>query len=135
LRKSSAVLSRIRSEVYEDLNQIQHEYLILRAAEWLIAQGVCPATTQWTWNPRQSGDANEPDLEGKVNGQIVLSAEITASADPQGAIGARMQTTLKKLSTFQGKLFYFVRTESMRRRAETNVTKAGRQIGVVMLPT
>jgi hypothetical protein len=32
-------LREIRSSVYEDLNQIQHEYLLLRGLEWLLDNG------------------------------------------------------------------------------------------------
>src|SRR5690606_34186229 len=56
------ILQRVRSESYEDLNQIQHEHLILCAVEWLLKDGVCPSETEWHWNPRQTGDHTEPDL-------------------------------------------------------------------------
>jgi hypothetical protein len=34
-----AQLRIIRSSVYEDIKQIQHEYLILRALRWLLQKG------------------------------------------------------------------------------------------------
>ena len=34
-----AQLREIRSSVYEDVNQIQHEYLLLRGLEWLLVTG------------------------------------------------------------------------------------------------
>ena len=48
------ILDRLRKATYEDLNQIQHEHLIVRAAEWLLARRKCPPETQWFWNPRQT---------------------------------------------------------------------------------
>lgn len=129
-----AVLQRLRSETYEDLNQIQHEHLIVLAAEWLVTEHVCPPTTEWSWNPRQTGTNAEPDLQGRNNGAVILSAEITTSATPDGVIDTRMRKTLKKLSGSDGMKYYFVRTESMCRRANTKVSKAGWSIQVVLLP-
>lgn len=73
------VLKKLRAETYEDLNQIQHEYMILCSAEWLIAQKRCPPDTIWSWNPRQTGGADEPDLRGELSAHILLSAEISRS--------------------------------------------------------
>jgi hypothetical protein len=128
------VLQRIRSETYEDLNQIQHEHLILCAAEWLLAQGICDHQTRWHWNPRQTGDYAEPDLMGISSGATVLSAEITTSAKPVGVIDTRMQKTLAKLAQQNGELYYFVQTQAMASRANTKVRKAGWKIRVVQLP-
>ena len=49
-----AVLRQLRAETYEDLNQIQHEFMIVRAAEWLVTQNRVPPETLWSWNPRQT---------------------------------------------------------------------------------
>jgi hypothetical protein len=128
------VLTSIRSETYEDINQIQHEYFILLAAQWLLDEGGCPAATMWSWNPRQTGTLGEPDLQGRHNEIIVVSAEITTSAKPVGVIDARMAKILKKLSLTEGAKYYFVCTERMRRRASTKLAKAGWLIQVVLLP-
>ncbi|MEX2401129.1 MAG: hypothetical protein WD423_10185 [Rhodothermales bacterium] len=32
------LLFAVRSDVYEDINQLQHEHLILKAADWLVGQ-------------------------------------------------------------------------------------------------
>jgi hypothetical protein len=128
-----AILDQLRRETYEDLNQIQHEHLIVRAAEWLEANAEHPAGTEWGWNPRQTGDSSEPDLRGTLSGKIVVSAEITTSERPAGTIDKRMYATLKKLAEMVGRKYYVVRTESMRKRAETKVAKAGWSISVVRL--
>ena len=127
------VLQRIRSEAYEDLNQIQHEHLIVCAAEWLISQNICKTDTQWRWNPRQTGDHSEPDLVGASGGEIVISAEITTSARPEGVIDSRMRKTLEKLSQQAGQLFYFVQTQPMATRAATKIRKSGWNIQVAKL--
>ena len=132
-RDGVLALQRIRSEAYEDLNQIQHEHLIVCAAEWLISQNVCAPDTQWRWNPRQTGDHSEPDLVGFSNGNVLVSAEITTSAKPDGVIDSRMRKTLAKLSQQAGKLFYFVQTEPMATRAATKIRKAGWNIQVAKL--
>src|SRR5262245_5091072 len=80
-----AQLRMIRSSVYEDINQIQHEYLIVRALGWLLQKGFSSEVT-WEWNPRQTGTANEPDLRGSLNGTILISAEASASKRPVGVI-------------------------------------------------
>jgi len=127
------VLQRIRSEAYEDLNQIQHEHLIACAAEWLVEHEDCPPETRWDWNPRQTGDHTEPDLVGRVGGVILVSAEITTSARPDGVIDTRMRNTLAKLSQQDGRLHYFVQTAAMATRAATKIRKAGWNIRVTQL--
>lgn len=127
------ILDRLRKEAYEDLNQIQHEHLIVRAAEWLLANNKCQPETLWHWNPRQTGDHSEPDLRGLCNEKIILSAEITTSENPVGTIDTRMQKTLAKLSEMEGARYYFVRTETMRQRAATKVSKGNWRIEVVKL--
>lgn len=126
-------LRRIRSSVYENLNQIQHEYLILQGLIWLNSNGHASADTQWYWNPRQTGDSTEPDLRGMLNGRVVISAEATTSEKPQGVIDTRMKNTLGKLNEMNGEKFYFIRTDPMEMRANTKVRSNGWQISVVKL--
>src|SRR6266542_2641979 len=128
------VLKRLRAETYEDLNQIQHAYMILRAAQWLIDQHRCPPDTIWSWNPRQTGGADEPDLRGERSGSAIVSAEITTSTQPKGMIDSRMRKTLEKLSKMAGQQFYFTASPSMCQRAQTKITKVGWQIHAVCLP-
>ncbi len=127
-----ALLRRIRASIGEDLNQIQHEYLILRGVRWLVTNGF-GSGLEWEWNPRQTGSGNEPDLRGRADGRIVVSAEATASENPTGIIDTRMRKTLEKLSQMEGKQFYFICTDEMARRAETKVAKSGWAIKVVRL--
>lgn len=122
------ILDRLRRDTYEDLNQIQHEHLIVRAAEWLLAERKCPPETMWFWNPRQTGDNTEPDLRGSHAGAIIVSAEITTSEKPVGTINSRMQKTLAKLAEMQGLKFYFVRTSKMQQRAITKIAKGAGQL-------
>ena len=74
-----AIFRKLRKESYEDLNQIQHESLILRAVRWLESNLPEGIVLDWYWNPRQTGDSTEPDLRGTRNGEIIVSAEATAS--------------------------------------------------------
>lgn len=135
VQESIDILNRLRQEAYEDVNQIQHEYLIIVAAEWLLSEGIAPTGTVWSWNPRQTGDVTEPDLRGKVENHVILSAEVTTSVRPVGTIDTRMHNTLAKLARMEGSKFYFVRSEEMRKRAATKVEKAGWPIRVVRLRT
>lgn len=129
-----AVLKKLRKEAAEDLNQIQHEFMIVRAAEWLITEKHCPAETIWSWNPRQSGPADEPDLRGELKGAVLISAEITTSINPGGKIDERMKSTLKKLSSMNGRRFYFTASSAMCQRARTKISKGGWQIDAIYLP-
>lgn len=133
LQQRVRILTSLRETIYEELNQIQHEYLILLAIEWLVANGHATEETEWFWNPRQKGGADEPDLRGQVRGHILVSAEITTSKAPIGVIDRRMATTLDKLSRMTGAQFYFVATLAMRSRAKTKIGKRGHAITVVEL--
>jgi len=128
-----AALSALRKEIYEDLNQIQHEYLILKGARWLLSTNVVTPGVTWQWNPRQTGTATEPDLGGDLDGVRVVSAEVTTSPDPKGKIDERMASTLEKLSTMPGRRFYFVCAGAMRQRAATKIEKGAWDIEVVCL--
>lgn len=124
------VLSEVRAKIYEELNQIQHEEMILRAICYLQKHVPVGVGADWSWNPRQTGNADEPDLRGIKSDSIVISAEITTSEKPQGVIDKRIQKTLTKLNKMGGKRFYFVRTVTMEKRARTKVVKNGYEIEV-----
>jgi hypothetical protein len=126
-------LREIRSSVYEDLNQIQHEYLLLQGLRWLLANGFDSKVEKWEWNPRQTGSGKEPDLRGSVNDKIMVSAEASTSEIPRGKVDSRMKETLQKLSQMEGEKFYFVGTVAMEKRAETKTSKANWSIAVVRL--
>ncbi len=127
LKDGISVLRRLRNDNYEELNQIQHEAMILRAALALQSKDLAGKSVNWEWHPRQTGGKGEPDLRGKVAGTIHISAEITTSEKP---IDKSMSATLKKLSKMHGKKIYFVRTEPMEKRAKTKVSKAGYPIEI-----
>ncbi len=126
-------LKHIRQDTAELLNQIQHEYSIIQAAKWLQVNNPALIDASWKWNPRQTGGSNEPDLAVYRQNNIIISAEITTSAIPQGEIDKRMRDTLEKLSRMQGEKFYFVLTEKMRQRAQTKITKNGWNIHIVLI--
>ncbi len=127
------VLRNIRSSIYENLNQIQHEYLILQGLLWLSENGFNQPEIIWYWNPRQTGNTEEPDLRATLNGKILLSAEATTSEIPQGEIDSRMKHTLLKLNEMEGTRYYFIRTTSLENRARTKVTGGRLLIEVVKI--
>lgn len=133
LKSGLSKLRNIRSSVYENLNQIQHEYLILQGLIWLSENAHTSHNVCWYWNPRQTGDASEPDLRGVHNGSVVISAEATTSEKPQGVIDSRMKNTLEKLEEMPGEKYYFVRTGAMEKRAKTKIEKNGWHISVIAL--
>jgi hypothetical protein len=128
-----SLLGSFRREIYESLNQIQHEYLVLEAIKWLERSAIALPGITWYWNPRQTGTFDEPDLSGRIGEVQTLACEITTSENPIGTIDLGMAATLRKLAAIQGAKFYFVRTAAMLRRAETKVAKAGWPIKVASL--
>ena len=127
------ILERLRNKSYEDINQIQHEAMILRAVRLLESSDFAGKHIEWQWNPQQTGLAEEPDLSGKIEGKIEISAEITTSKNPIGTIDQRMKTTLNNLSKMSGKKYYFVHTQTMEKRAKTKVGKSGYKIEVIKI--
>jgi hypothetical protein len=129
------ILFKLRNSVYEDLNQIQHEYLILSAARWLVQEKIAAPDTKWQWNPRQTGGRKEPDLRGTRLRTVIVSAEVTTSNKPDGTIRIRMENTLGKLNgdDFLGEKFYFVTTAEMQNTANSLVKRDGLKITVVRL--
>jgi hypothetical protein len=115
------MLRNVRSSVYEDLNQIHYEYLILQGFLWLSENGFNQPEIIWYWNPRPTGHTEEPDLRATLNGKIVLSAEATTSESPQDLIDSRMNHTLLKLNEMEGARYYFTWTTSMENRARSKV--------------
>ena len=126
------VLSALRGELYEDLNQIQHAALILDAAEWLDREVLKGKPAEWYWNPYQTGGSDEPDLQCRSKAGVIV-AEATASPAPKGLLDSRMASTLEKMNRMAGERYYFVRTAAMRQRAETKIAKAGWNIQVIEL--
>ena len=125
-----ALLRFLRSEVAEDINQLQHAALALEAARLIQTQRPETALLDWFWHPFQTGGIDEPDLQARSGSEVIISAEVTASERPDGVIDTRMAHTLQKLQSMSGERFYFVRTDSMHRRAETKVHKAGYAISI-----
>ncbi len=129
-----AMLATVRHECYESLNQAQHEALVLAAASHLARRDFRGRSVQWSWNPRQGGGRDDPDLQGRVGEEVVASVEVTTSMSPQGLLDRRMATTLRKLARTPGKRFYYVRSAQMAQRARTKVEREGLDIDVRELP-
>jgi hypothetical protein len=127
------VLGDLRSAVYEALNQLPHEWLALRAREYLVEHRPELRNALWSWNPHQTGTSAEPDLRARRAGNILASVEVTTSQRPVGTIDARMRETLKKLARLKGELYYFVVSPEMSQRARTKIKKLGAHIEVVEL--
>jgi hypothetical protein len=101
---------------------------------WLKSDDPSLNRAIWYWNPRQTGSKEEPDLAAEQQGIRLISAEVTASRNPIGIIDKRMTQTLQKLNKMPGKKrFYFVRSESMSKRAQSKVVNNNLDINVVLL--
>ncbi len=124
-------LSTVRRQAQEYLNQIQHEQMMIAAAEWLVRHSAGGVPLRWLWNPRHSGDRGGPDLVGLEGDAMRVCAEVSAQEDAVGVVDAQMRRALIRLAGQEGRRFYFVRTVSMKRRAVTKIVKAGWDIAVV----
>ena len=114
LRHGVRVLDALRQAVYEKLNQLQHDALILDVGSHLQKHETSLDGVEWEWNPGATGGRGEPDLRGRVNDRVVVSAEVTTSREPKGSIKTRMKDThLEKLRKMDGRRFYCVRTKEM----------------------
>jgi hypothetical protein len=134
LEPSLEILKHLRYLVYEDMNQLQHEALILKTAKSLQTDVYPTIPIKWLWNPRQTGSKDEPDLRGlNQEKRIIVSAEITTSLRPQGLINSRMSKTLGKLSAMLGDKYYVVSTEEMERCAKSKLNGFAYQISVLRL--
>jgi len=134
LKDAIVLLHHIRKDVYEDLNQQQHAYWVLKAIEWLQNEDLIPNTAQMYWNPNQTGDETEPDLAVVEQGIRIIAAEVTTSVDPQGQIDRRMALTLQKLEFMSGKQkYYFVQSKKMEARAKTKIKRGDFDIKAVLL--
>lgn len=127
------LLTRIRRQAQDHLNHIQHQQMIVCAAEWLVRHGVAGVPLRWLWNPTQSGERGGPDLVGLEADDVRVCAEVSAVDEPVGVVDTQMRRALTKLAAMEGRRFYFVRTVSMKRRAVTKVVKGGWDIAVVQI--
>ncbi|MBN1367032.1 MAG: hypothetical protein JW967_03810 [Dehalococcoidales bacterium] len=133
LGKSLEILKSLRHLVYEDMNQLQHEALILKTAKYIQTTNYPTVAINWSWNPRQTGSKDEPDLQGFSQGKAIISAEVTTSLSPQGTIDSRMAKTLEKLSKMAGDKYYVIITEKMEMRARSKLDNLGYRINVLRL--
>lgn len=126
------IFQKLRADIYEDLNQLQHKALIIKAAE--LFQTEHPGIEEWRWHPKQTSHPDEPDLRGIENERIVISAEVTSSAKPIGTIDKRMANTLNSLNRKTGTLYYCVQSQEMLARANSKVSKNQFRIIVRLIP-
>ncbi len=128
-----SALRLLRTIAHEETNQILHEAMLLVAANWLIHNHPTAKSLAWAWNPRQTGGASEPDLQGIRGSKVIISAEATTSIEPKGLIDQRMAETLFKLSKMADEKYYFVAGTKMKQRAETKIRRTRYKITVVEL--
>lgn len=130
LSQGVEMLVALRKASHEETNQLLHEALLLEAAVRLERE-YRGQQLDWAWNPRQSGTAAEPDLQGTVNGRVEISLEATAAHAP---LDSRIKHTLAKLAGLPGRRIYCVRTPEICQRALTKVRKAGYDIEAWLMP-
>jgi hypothetical protein len=127
-----AVLHGVRKQAQDCLQQIQHQQMIVSAAEWLVRHRAGGESLRWLWNPRSS-ERGTADLVGLEGDAVLVCAEVNALDEPIGVSDAQMRRALSKLAAMDGSRYYFVRSGSMKRRAVTRVVKSGWDIAVVQI--
>ena len=124
---SLSVIKGIRESAYENLNQLQHAALLLKAISYL--ENNCFSTVKpifWQWHPHQTHGKNEADLQAiSGDGVVLLSAEATTSIKPQGTISKRMKNTLHQLQNMDvsGDKYYVVANKLMEIAANSYINK------------
>jgi len=127
-----AVLTGVRKQAQDCLHQIQHQQMIVSAAEWLVRHRAGDESLRWLWNPR-SADRGAVDLVGFEGDAVAVCAEVNALEEPIGVSDTQMRRALLKLAAMSGRRFYFVRSAAMKRRAVSKIVKAGWDIAVVQI--
>jgi len=131
-------LSNFRAESYEMMNQIQHEWLAVSAVKYLLDMNSIKEIEKEKysveWNPRQTGKKSEPNIRVFIKEtKTIINCECTSSKEPLGVIDTRIRKDLESLSEMNGVKYYFVISDSMKKRAETKIRKKGFAIEVVKL--
>ncbi len=121
IQSNLITIYELRTKIYEELNQLQHAYLIILAAEELKKEH--KEINIWFWHPEQTSSLGYTDLTGFCNDKVILRAEVTTSAKPQGSIDTRMYNVLEKLNDYPGLKYYYVVTKEMKQRAEIKKRK------------
>jgi len=75
LKKAVDTLWELRRVCYENLNQIQHDVMILQAAKWIEANYYREKNIEWCWNPRQTGSSRGAHKKKKTLIYVVRSQE------------------------------------------------------------
>ncbi len=128
LQEKVNILNNIRLVFYENINQYQHENLLIRTAEHLQKKH---EINKWNWHPNQTGRKDEADLEGYKGDEIIVRVEVTTSQNPIGRIDTIMRDTLDKLDNMKSTNYYVVQTDRMFQRAKSKVKNRNLNINVI----
>lgn len=126
------LINQIRKEIYEDLNQFQHAYLLIKSAEYFKTK--FPEIDKWEWHPFQTSGDLEPDLRGYCMDKVLINVEATTAQNPKGKIDTGMKKTLFKLNQhIQGDNYYVIQTDKMLERAKSKIKNNNLNIRTLVL--
>ena len=126
------LINQIRTEIYEDLNQFQHAYLLIKSAEYFKTE--FPEIDKWEWHPFQTSGDLEPDLRGYYMDKVLINVEATTAQNPKGKIDTGMKKTLFKLNQhIQGDNYYVIQTDKMLERAKSKIKNNNLNIRTLVL--
>jgi hypothetical protein len=125
------ILNDIRKHFYENLNQFQHENLLLKVCDYFEGENkenIRYEIDTWKWHPNQTSKKDEVDLMGFKNEKLVVCAEVTTANSPNGKIDTIMRNTLDGLNKLKTDKYYVVTTDEMYKRAKSKIKNRGLNI-------
>jgi hypothetical protein len=100
LVSGASQISLLRTGIYENINQLLHEVLVLEAQRRLEQEERYSNLT-WYWHPRQTSGPFETDLMGWKDLDLMVVVEANTSAKHTGVIRGRVRKALENLAAVQ----------------------------------
>ncbi len=126
-------LEEVSKQTLNSFHRLRKLLFAIKAGEWLNKNVKPEWKVSWEYFHHQLKDSNTPDIKGVSGRKTVASAFVSISEKPVGVVDKRIASNLWKLSQMKGELYYFVRSDQMKKRAESKIKKSKYQIKVVVL--
>ncbi|MDD5571199.1 MAG: hypothetical protein PHD97_08595 [Bacteroidales bacterium] len=123
------LFNKLQGTVY----QLDKDAMILQAIEWLIKHKKPSDKITWILNSQLTKDSSLPDIQARLWRKTSLSAMVSTAEKPVGVVDSRIMSNLGRLGEMKGELYFFVRTDEMKTRAEVKVKKCKLSIAVIKI--
>jgi len=131
--KMISTLEEVSKQTLNSFHRLRKLLFAIQSGEWLNKNVKPEWKVSWNYFHYQHKDSNTPDIKGTSGRKTVACAFVSISEKPVGVVDKRIANNLWKLSQMKGELYYFVRSEQMKKRAESKIKKSKYQIKVVLL--